>query len=86
MLDDEQRKVQRVLPNVPITPHLGRHTARGRSSSTGSPRALRKTKKALTKPEVLAVSNRLNSLQTQLADPQGHRPDEGPARSAARRR
>jgi len=32
---------------------------------------MRKTKRTLTKPEVLAVSNRLNSLQTALPIPKG---------------
>ena len=42
-----------------------------------SRRRCARPRSTLTKPEVLAVSNRLNSLQTHAADPEGHRPDEG---------
>ena len=71
MLDDEQRKV------APRAPERADHassrwaTRRARSSCTGSPATLRKTKRTLTKPEVLAVSNRLNSLQSALPIPKG---------------
>jgi hypothetical protein len=70
MLDEEQRKVARVLPNVPIT-----LIAVGHDEDSVElhrlPATLRKTKRTLTKPEVLAVSNRLNSLQTPLPIPKG---------------
>lgn len=84
MLDDEMRKVQRVLPNVPIS-LISVGTDEGSIELHRLPRALRSTKKSLTKPEVLAVSNRLNSLQTQLPIPKGIdpmkvRPQRGKAR------
>jgi hypothetical protein len=70
MLDDEQRKVTRILPNVPVT-LLSVGDDEGSIALHRLPGALRKTKKALTKPEVLAVSNRLNSLQSSLPIPKG---------------
>jgi hypothetical protein len=70
MLDDEQRKVARVLPNVPITLITVGHDD-GSVELHRLPATLRKTKRTLTKPEVLAVSNRLNSLQTPLPIPKG---------------
>ncbi|HET8779387.1 MAG TPA: DUF4191 domain-containing protein [Agromyces sp.] len=70
MLDDEQRKVTRVLPNVPITLITVGHEE-GSVELHRLPATLRKTKRTLTKPEVLAVSNRLNSLQTPLPIPKG---------------
>ena len=70
MLDDEQRKVARVLPNVPITKLSVGHDE-GSIALYRLPATLRKTKKSLTKPEVLAVSNRLNSLQSALPIPKG---------------
>ncbi|WP_308796331.1 DUF4191 domain-containing protein [Agromyces silvae] len=70
MLKDEQRKVARVLPNVPIrlltVGHGDDSVELHRLGAT-----LRKSKKVLTKPEVLAVSNRLNSLQNSLPIPKG---------------
>jgi hypothetical protein len=70
MLDDEQRRVARVLPNVPITLISVGHDE-GSVELHRLPATLRKTKRTLTKPEVLAVSNRLNSLQTPLPIPKG---------------
>jgi hypothetical protein len=70
MLDDEKRKVTRVLPNVPITLIAVGHDD-GSIELHRLPATLRKTKRTLTKPEVLAVSNRLNSLQTPLPIPKG---------------
>jgi hypothetical protein len=70
MLDDEQRKVTRILPNVPVT-QISVGDDDGSIALHRLPVALRKTKKALTKPEVLAVSNRLNSLQSSLPIPKG---------------
>ncbi len=70
MLDDEQRKVSRVLPNVPITLISVGHDE-GSVKLHRLPATLRKTKRTLTKPEVLAVSNRLNSLQNSLPIPKG---------------
>ena len=70
MLDEEQRKVARVLPNVPIILIAVGHDE-GSVELHRLPATLRKTKRTLTKPEVLAVSNRLNSLQTPLPIPKG---------------
>lgn len=70
MLDDEKRKVARVLPNVPIMLIPVGHDE-GSVELHRLPATLRKTKRTLTKPEVLAVSNRLNSLQTPLPIPKG---------------
>jgi hypothetical protein len=70
MLDDEKRKVARVLPNVPIMLISVGHDE-GSVELHRLPATLRKTKRTLTKPEVLAVSNRLNSLQTPLPIPKG---------------
>ncbi|WP_157002740.1 DUF4191 domain-containing protein [Agromyces laixinhei] len=70
MLDDEQRKVARILPNVPVT-QISVGDDDGSIPLHKLPVTLRKTKRALTKPEVLAVSNRLNSLQTSLPIPKG---------------
>jgi hypothetical protein len=70
MLDDEQRKVARVLPTVDVTlisvGHEEGDVELHRLAAT-----LRKLKKTLTKPEVMAVSNRLNSLQSSLPIPKG---------------
>jgi hypothetical protein len=70
MLDEERRKVTRVLPNVPIT-----------TISVGPdadsvplhkiPRTLSKIKPTLTKAEVLAISNRLQSLENAMPIPKG---------------
>lgn len=70
MLDEERRKVARVLPNVPITVfHVGREE--GDVPLDRLAKALKQTKRTLTKPEVAAINNRLNSLQTQLPIPKG---------------
>jgi hypothetical protein len=70
MVDEERRKVTRVLPNVPVT-----------TISVGPdadavplhkiPRTLAKIKPTLTKAEVLAISNRLQSLETAMPIPKG---------------
>ncbi|MGI9824539.1 DUF4191 domain-containing protein [Agromyces sp. Marseille-Q5079] len=70
MLDDEKRKVTRILPNVPVT-LLSVGTDDSSIELHRLPAALRKIKRTLTKPEVLAVSNRLNSLQNSLPIPKG---------------
>jgi len=61
MLDSERKNVTRILPNVPVTfLYVGPD-----AESTPLyklPSKLRGIKSALRKPEVLAVSNRLNSL------------------------
>jgi hypothetical protein len=70
MLKDEERKIARVLPNVPV-----RLLNVGHDDDSVElyrlPATLRKSKRVLTKPEVLAVSNRLNSLQNALPIPKG---------------
>ncbi|MBU1589378.1 MAG: DUF4191 domain-containing protein [Actinobacteria bacterium] len=61
MLESERKNVSRILPNVPITfVYVGPD-----AESTPLyklPTKLRSIKPALRKPEILAVSNRLNSL------------------------
>jgi hypothetical protein len=61
MLEDERRNIVRILPNVPVTfLYVGPD-----AESTPLyklPSKLRSLKSALRKPEILAVSNRLNSL------------------------
>ncbi|MCI0155800.1 DUF4191 domain-containing protein [Leifsonia shinshuensis] len=70
MVDEERRKITRVLPNVPVT-----------TISVGPdadsvplhkiPRTLAKIKPTLTKAEVLAISNRLQSLENPMPIPKG---------------
>lgn len=61
MLDDERRKISRILPNVPVNIlHVG-------PDDTSIPlhklaRKLGRFKKALNKAEIYAVSNRVSSL------------------------
>ncbi|WP_243063122.1 DUF4191 domain-containing protein [Humibacter sp. RRB41] len=70
MVEDERRKVARIVPNVPInvfnvgpdSDAVPLHKLSGRMA---------KIKVALTKPEVLAVDNRLTSLGTQMPIPKG---------------
>jgi len=61
MLESERKNVSRILPNVPVTfVYVGPD-----AESTPLyklPTKLRSIKSALRKPEILAVSNRLNSL------------------------
>lgn len=62
MMDDERRKVARILPNVPV------NSLQVGPDDTSVPlhklaRRLGKFKKALSKAEVYAVSNRVSSLQ-----------------------
>lgn len=70
MIDEERRKVSRVLPNVPVT------TVSVGPDSDSIPlhkvsRTLAKIKPMLTKAEVLAVDNRLTSLGSQMPIPKG---------------
>ena len=61
MLDDERRKVARILPNVPInTLHVGPDGDAVPLHKV--PREMQKFKGALNKAEVLAVNNRVSSL------------------------
>jgi hypothetical protein len=71
MLDEERRRVARVLPNVPIsTLHVG--PDEGSVPLHRINRSLGKFKRTLTRNEVMAVSNRLSSLTTnQLPIPKG---------------
>jgi hypothetical protein len=81
MLDEERRKVTRVLPNVPIT-----------TISVGPdadsvplhriPRRLAKIKATLTKAEVMAISNRLQSLENPMPIPKGIDPQKVRAQRA----
>jgi hypothetical protein len=81
MLDEERRKVTRVLPNVPIT-----------TISVGPdadsvplhriPRTLGKIKPTLTKAEVMAISNRLQSLENPMPIPKGIDPQKVRAQRA----
>ncbi|RUR00778.1 DUF4191 domain-containing protein [Labedella endophytica] len=70
MVEDEKRKVSRVLPNVPVTTlYVGPDESSVPLHRV--PRELRRVKPQLTKPEVLAVSNRLSSLGNALPIPKG---------------
>lgn len=61
MLEDERRNVTRVLPNVPVTfVYVGPDPDSVPLHKI--PASLRKIKRVLRKPEILAVSNRLKSL------------------------
>ena len=70
MLEDERRKVSRILPNVPVT-FVNVGPDEDSVPLHKVPRTLAKTKKVLTKAEVLAVKNRLASLNTSLPIPKG---------------
>ena len=61
MLEDERRNISRILPNVPVT-FLYVGPDPDSVPLHKLPTSLRKIKRALRKPEILAVSNRLNSL------------------------
>ncbi len=61
MLDDERRKIARVLPNVPINfMHVGPDA--DSVPLHRIPRELNRHKRALNKAEIYAVSNRITSL------------------------
>ncbi|MFC6355685.1 DUF4191 domain-containing protein [Luethyella okanaganae] len=70
MLEEEKRKVARVLPNVPVT-----LVSVGDDDDAVAlhklARRLTRIKPMLTKAEVLAVNNRLSSLGNQLPIPKG---------------
>lgn len=61
MLDDEKKAVSRILPNVPIN-FLYVGPDETSTALHKLPSALRKFKSVLRKNEILAISNRLNSL------------------------
>ena len=72
MLDEEKRKVSRVLPNVPVASlHVG--PDKDAVALHNLNRRLGKFKGTLTKAEVVAVSNRLSSLSgaSKLPIPKG---------------
>jgi hypothetical protein len=72
MLDDEKRSIARIVPNVPISfVYIGPDPES--TPLYKLPAALRKLKPALRKAEIVAVSNRLNSLGkgAQLPIPKG---------------
>ncbi|MFD1713725.1 DUF4191 domain-containing protein [Amnibacterium flavum] len=71
MLDEERRKVSRVLPNVPVSVlHVGPDKDSIQLHNIN--RSLGKFKNTLTRAEVVAVSNRLSSLSgSQLPIPKG---------------
>jgi hypothetical protein len=70
MVEEERRKVTRVLPNVPVTV-----ISVGPDADSVPlhkiPRTLAKIKPTLTKAEVLAISNRLQSLENAMPIPKG---------------
>jgi hypothetical protein len=76
MLDKERANVNRILPNVPV-----HYVYVSKDDPEATPlhkisRQLNKSKKTLTKAEVLAVSNRLASLsRNQLPIPKGMDPN-----------
>lgn len=70
MLEDERRKVTRILPNVPVHfLHVGAEGDAVRLHNVN--RRLGRYKNTLTKAEVVAVSNRLGSLTNPLPIPKG---------------
>ncbi|AAT88877.1 hypothetical protein ATY41_01625 [Leifsonia xyli subsp. xyli] len=70
MVDEERRKVTRVLPNVPVTTIVVGPDADAVPLHK-IPRTLSKIKPTLTKAEVLAISNRLQSLEGSMPIPKG---------------
>ena len=70
LVDEERRKVSRVAPNVPVSVlHVGTEDGAIRLSQIN--RRLARLKPSLTRAEVLAVSNRLESLTAGLPVPKG---------------
>lgn len=71
MLEEERRSIVRILPNVPVS-FLYVGPDPDSIPLHKLPASLRKLKPALRKPEILAVSNRLNSLgKNSLPIPKG---------------
>lgn len=70
MIDEERRRVARILPNVPVTIISVGPDADAVPLHRVS-RALSRIKPTLTKAEVMAVSDRLSSLKTQMPIPKG---------------
>jgi hypothetical protein len=70
LTDEERRKVGRVAPNVPVTVvHVGHEEGAIRLAQIN--RRLTRLKPKLTRAEVLAVSNRLESLGGGIPVPKG---------------
>ena len=63
LVEDEKRKVNRVLPNVPVTV-LFVGPDEDSIPLYKLTKSVRKVKSTLTKPEVLAIVNRLSSLSS----------------------
>jgi hypothetical protein len=78
MLDAERKNVTRILPNVPVTLLYVGPDAES-TPLYKLPTKLRSIKSALRKPEILAVSNRLNSLRSSLPIPKGMDPTKARA-------
>ena len=79
MLDDEQRKVARILPNVPVTlisvgPRRGLDRAPQASRDAAQDQAHAHQARGARGVEPAQLAR-----QNGAADPQGHRPDEGAA-------
>ena len=76
MLEGERRNITRILPNVPVTfLYVGPDTESIPLHKL--PAKLRSIKSTLRKPEILAVSNRLNSLgRNGLPIPKGMDPSK----------
>lgn len=74
MLDDEKRKIARIVPNVPINfVYVGPDAESTPLYKLAG--ELKKFKRSLRKPEILAVTNRLNSLgNASLPIPKGMDP------------
>jgi hypothetical protein len=70
MLEEQRRSVNRVLPNVPVTT-ISVGPDADSISLHKIPRTLAKIKPVLTKAEVLAISNRLQSLENPMPIPKG---------------
>ncbi|GAB3579136.1 DUF4191 domain-containing protein [Leifsonia lichenia] len=70
MIDEERRKVTRVLPNVPVTT-ISVGPDADATPLHKIPRVLAKIKPTLTKAEVMAISNRLQSLENAMPIPKG---------------
>lgn len=85
LLNEEVRKMHRILPNVPVhTMQIG--AEQGSVTLTGLKGAVRRLPKKLTKAEIIAIDTRLSSLQqNQLPIPKGIDPNKArPPRSQMR--
>ncbi|WP_404311002.1 DUF4191 domain-containing protein [Agrococcus terreus] len=70
LLGEEQRKVKRIVPNVPV--HVVEIGPDSELELRRLTRSMRKLKRTLTRAEVMAVANRLTSLgQVNLPIPKG---------------